>query len=257
MTLTPKTRCQSASVTSSTRLKTNAAASFTKLSTEPPRFLPPQSPCFGAIILQLRWSVKAAFAPCIEWHLALQPPAQMTHRSRGPIKRLASFSCRWSHFHPDIPQTNLVMISGAECEEGFRRKGWGRSTAEHTAEPVDQRVIAAIASQGPDHAGEGRERIRHHRRSSSSATPSARSLPHGALSQHGCWSAQCLDHPGNAAGYPGHRANRVRSAASSCPHPTSDGRGDDRSPLVSAARPRRQSPPPLLGDMPAGAPSLL
>ena len=76
-------------------------------------------------------------------------------------------------------------------------------------------------------------------------------------SQHGCWSAQCLDHPGNAAGCPGHGANRVRSAASSCPHPTWDGRGDDRSPLVSAARPRRQSPPPLLGDMPAGAPSLL
>ena len=35
-----------------------------------------------------------------------------------------------------------------------------RSTAEHTAEPVDQRVIAAIASQGPDYAGEGGEGIR-------------------------------------------------------------------------------------------------
>ena len=42
--------------------------------------------------------------------------------------------------------------------------------------------------------------------------------------------------------------------AKSCPHPTWDGRGDDRSPLVSAARPRRQSPP---RGMPAGAPSLL
>ena len=39
-------------------------------------------------------------------------------------------------------------------------RGGDRSTAEHTAEPVDQRVIAAIPSQGPDHAGEGRERIR-------------------------------------------------------------------------------------------------
>ena len=86
---------------------------------------------------------------------------------------------------------------------GVQKEGGGdRSTAEHTAEPVDQRVIAAIASQGPDYAGEGRERIR-----TTGVLRAVRYLPRdhcsgGALSQHGCWSAQCLDHPGKRSRLP-------------------------------------------------------
>ena len=33
------------------------------------------------------------------------------------------------------------------------------SAAEQTAEPIHQRLIATIPSQGPDYAGERRERI--------------------------------------------------------------------------------------------------
>ena len=35
-----------------------------------------------------------------------------------------------------------------------------RSTAEHTAETIHQRLIATVAGQGPDYTGERTERIR-------------------------------------------------------------------------------------------------
>ena len=141
---------------------------------------------------------------------------------------------------------------------GVQKAGVGTGAPLNTPQsPVDQRVIAAIPSQGPDYAGEGGEGIR-----TTDVLRAVRYLPRDhcpterslstVVGRLDAWIIQETQ-----AGCPGHGANRVRSAASSCPHPTWDGRGGDRSPLVSAARPRRQSPPPLLGDMPAGAPSLL
>ena len=96
------------------------------------------------------------------------------------------------------------------------------------------RPVAAIAGQSSDHAGEGGEGIgastlfeqcdTFRAITAGRSARSARLLVGSILGSSRKRSRCC----------PGRRASRVRSVACSCPHPPSDGRGDDLSDALTA-----------------------